>query len=93
MICIDHHTPMMTITYHEFQANMHVYLERVFRDREIIKIRDGSRTFVLLGESRPAPASDNIARIGRLRIQARVRPSRPLPRRSARSARSIFAFR
>ena len=32
---------MTTITYAEFQSNLHFYLERVFRDREIIKVKDG----------------------------------------------------
>ena len=28
---------------------MHFYFDRVFRDKAIIKVKDGSRTFVLLG--------------------------------------------
>lgn len=52
---------MTTITSAEFQANMHFYLERVFRDNEMIKVKDGARSFVLLGEAWPATQSDNIA--------------------------------
>ena len=61
---------MTTITYAEFQANLHFYLERVFRNREIIKVKDGLRTFVLLGESLPTPTSDNIARMGELTLNS-----------------------
>ena len=75
---------MTTITYAEFQANLHTYLERVFRDREIIKVKDGQRTFVLLGESWPAQRSDNIARMGELTFMSRsktcIRPFSPLSR-------------
>ena len=70
---------MTTITYAEFQANLHFYLERVFRNREIIKVKDGLRTFVLLGESLPTPTSDNIARMGELTLKGNrlVSPWRP----------------
>ena len=75
---------MTTITYAEFQANLHTYLERVFRDREIIKVKDGQRTFVLLGESWPALRSDNIERLGELtfmsKSKTRIRPFRHLSR-------------
>jgi hypothetical protein len=57
---------MTTITYAEFQSNMHYYFERVLRDNQVIKIKHGNRSFVLLGESWPARASDNIAPFGRL---------------------------
>ena len=69
---------MTTITYAEFQINMHLYLERVFLNREIIKVKDGQRTFVLLGESWPAKKSDNIARFSELTIRTKsVSPLRP----------------
>lgn len=54
---------MTIITATEFKARLHYYLERVFRDRDILKIKDGQRTFVVLGEfhshaaGRPMPAS------------------------------------
>lgn len=66
---------MTTITYAQFQANMHFYLERVFRDKIIIKVKDGQRTFVLMGESLPAANSDNIASFGELKFK---RPNRPV---------------
>jgi len=69
---------MTTITYDEFKTNLHVYLERVFRERAIIKVKDGQRSFVLLGESWPAQKSDNIERLGELtfmrRSKTRIRP-------------------
>jgi hypothetical protein len=69
---------MTTITYADFQANMHFYLERVFREREVIKVKDGARSFVLLGESWPATHSDNISRFGELTKQGTpVKPLRP----------------
>lgn len=74
---------MTTITYSEFQTNMHFYLERVFRDREIIKVKDGSRSFVLLGESWPSTNSDNIARFGEMKVHSKgvtVNPLRPFRR-------------
>lgn len=55
---------------------MHFYLERVFREREIIKVKDGSQSFVLLGESWPATHSDNIAHFGELTMQGT--PIKPL---------------
>ena len=64
---------MTTITYAEFQANLHFYLERVFRDREIIKVKDGQRSFVLLGESWPAQRSDNIELLGELTFMSKSR--------------------
>jgi hypothetical protein len=69
MLPIHKQNPMVTITYAEFHANMHLYLDRVFRDREIIKVKDGSRSFVLLGESWPATHSDNVARFGQFDLR------------------------
>jgi hypothetical protein len=80
---------MTTITYAQFQANMHHYLERVFRDKAIIKVKDGQRTFVLLGESLPAVNSDNIARFGELKFK---RPNQPTTQ-FRRFPRAPFATR
>lgn len=78
---------MTTITYTEFQANMHFYLDRVFRDKAIIKVKDGQRTFVLLGESLPTPISDNISQINQLKVNStRKSPSSNSFRRMPRSA-------
>jgi hypothetical protein len=67
---------MLTITYAEFQANLHHYLEQAFREKTMIKVKDGARSFVLLGESWRPPASDNIANIGQITFQSQ----RPLRR-------------
>ena len=86
---------MTTITYAEFQANLHFYLERVFRDREIIKVKDGQRSFVLLGESWPAQMSDNIAQFGKLTIKSKsvspLRPYRHLSKQVCKSFLTVYA--
>ncbi len=78
---------MTTITYTEFQTNMHFYLDRVFREKAIIKVKDGQRTFVLLGESLPTPMSDNISQMSQLKVYGTHKsPTRPSFRRIPKSA-------